>query len=428
MSGERKSMFFSKISTKNFSPFVLFSMACSFFIALEYGVSRPTSNAFFVSTFGASFYPYAWIATVPLNFFVISLYNRFLPKIGCQKMMRFMVFLVMSVSFFAYAFIEKYPKLVFFHYLWKDIYILLMFKQLWSLIHSSIDTKKAKYLYGLFFGIGGMGSIVGSFLPGFFAVTLGSKNLFLATIPAYLALLFFYQKALKESTQHLGFQQDFSFSMKSGFSLVWEKRFLMYILFLVVFMQLSVAFVEYQFNFYLEKHIPSLDLRTEYCGNIVSVVNILATSFQLLGGFLLIEMLGLKYAHRMIPLCLCAQGILFQIFPSFSMISLSFISTKSMDHSFFGIVREMLYIPLTKEEKFRAKAVIDVFAYRTAKAVASFFLIFIQGFSSPFTIKWISSISLMIFIFWAFLTVKMFQEDSIWNVEKKSLPKKLPLS
>jgi hypothetical protein len=40
--------------------------------------------------------------------------------------------------------------------MWKDIYVLLMYKQIWALLNSSIDSKKAKYLYGVIFTIGGI--------------------------------------------------------------------------------------------------------------------------------------------------------------------------------------------------------------------------------------------------------------------------------
>ena len=49
-----------------------------------------------------------------------------------------------------------------------------------------------------------------------------------------------------------------------------------------------------------------------------------------------------------------------------------------MDFSVFSIIREMLYLPMKTEEKFRSKAIIDVFASRTAKAFAAFFILFID--------------------------------------------------
>ena len=41
------------------------------------------------------------------------------------------------------------------------------------------------------------------------------------------------------------------------------------------------------------------------------------------------------------------------------------------DKDVFNILKEMLYVPLKTDEKFKAKAIIDIFAYRSAKAFAS---------------------------------------------------------
>jgi len=67
-----------------------------------------------------------------------------------------------------------------------------------------------------------------------------------------------------------------------------------------------------------------------------------------------------------------------------------FICNKSLDFSVFGVVKEMLYIPLKPDEKFRAKAVIDVFAYRSSKAVASLLILFITAFVSNQMLTWLT--------------------------------------
>ncbi len=392
--------------------FILSIMACAFFITCEYAVIRPTSNAIFLSHFSAKTFPYVWLATVPLNFLIVFLYNRFLKSFGCLKMLFVIVSLVIGINCLCALFIEKYSFLAFFHYIFKDIYILLMFKQLWSLIHMTIDTSKAKYLYGVLFGMGGVGAIIGSLVPGFLAVQVGSQNLFYFTIPIYLMLFLSYALAFKYSKKT--FTQDFSDEKRlslDSFKVVFQKKFLTYILLLVVFMQMITAFVDYQFNIFLEKNIIDLDLKTQYYGRLIGIVNILTTIFQLVGGFILIHFLGLKKSHFLAPLILCSNALLFLFFPTFAMISFSLVIVKSMDHSFFGIIREMLYIPLKPEEKFKAKAVIDVFAYRSAKAFASLLLLSLQFFVLDESIFIVSIFSICTFILWGYVVYLMFRES-----------------
>jgi len=401
----------------NFDParrlFVLAAMFSAFLISAEYGIIRPASNAIFITHFTAGFFPYAWLATVPLNLAIVYLYNRFLPKWGCWRTFLTSVAAVSLVNAICGLFVERYPLLSFFHFIWKDIYILLLFKQLWSLIHSTVDTGKAKYLYGFLFGMGGLGSVAGSLIPSFLAVKMGSPKLFFFTVPLYLALFFFYSLAYKNSQLKTDFRAALfpdAKEGKNGFSQVLNSRFLTYILLVVVFMQISIAFVDYQFNVFLEANISTRDLRTQYCGRMVSIINSLTTTFQFLGGFLLIHFLGLKNAHRSVPIFLLGNGLLFLLFPTFGMISYAYISIKAIDYSFFSVIREMLYIPLKTDEKFRAKAVIDVFGYRTAKALAAFILLSFQFFTSSKPVYLVGFCSLITFLAWSLIVLLMFRQ------------------
>lgn len=395
--------------------FLLAVTICGFLISAEYGITRPASNAIFVTNYTANFFPYAWLATVPLNLLVVYLYNRFLPNHGCLKTFLTTILAVSSINALAALFVPKFPPLAFFQYIWKDIYILLMFKQLWSLIHATVNTSKAKYIYGFLYGMGGLGSVLGSLVPGFFAVKVGSEKLLYFTAPVYLLLFFFYSLAVKKSPlkdQKADFKQALFTETggKGASSMILNSPFLKYILLLVVFMQISIAFVDYQFNAFLETHIPTLDLRTQYCGRIMGTINSITTTFQFLGGFILIHLLGLKNSHRIVPFYLLGNALLFLLSPTFGMISYTFIAIKSIDFSFFGVIREMLYIPLKLDEKFRAKAVIDVFAYRTAKALASFLLLFFQFFMAVKPIYLVSACSIITFIAWSWVVYLMFNQ------------------
>src|SRR5690606_17799429 len=94
---------------------------------------------------------------------------------------------------------STFPHLIFLQFAWKDLYVLLMLKQLWSMIHSTVSVKRAKYLYGFIYGTGTLGAISGSLVPTFLATAIGSEKILFLTIPVYAALLFFYSRALKNS-------------------------------------------------------------------------------------------------------------------------------------------------------------------------------------------------------------------------------------
>ena len=53
---------------------------------------------------------------------------------------------------------------------------------------------------------------------------------------------------------------------------------------------------------------------------------------------------------------------------------------KSFDYSVFRAAKEILYIPLSFDARYRAKEVIDVFAYRTGKGATSILVLALQSF------------------------------------------------
>ncbi len=388
--------------------FLFAVMVCGFFISAEYGVSRPTSNVFFISHFSAKAFPYAWLISIPINFCVIFLYNKLLPRLGAYKIFRGFVFFVLGVSFINFWFIGKSPFLSFFHFIWKDIYILLMFKQLWSMIHATIPASSSRSFYGIIFAAGGLGSIFGSFFPGFLAVHTGSQKLFILTIPFYIVVLLAYRFAYKRSGI-VGGKKAFE-NPSFQFSVVGKivrSRYLSFLLLLVVFMQMSASLLDFQFGSFLEKNIQDLDFRTQYYGRVISLVNMSSTLLQVVLGTFLLNFIKPALGHCMIPLFLGCNLVLTSFFPSLSTVSYSYIGLKAVDYSFFGVLRELLYVKLPLDQKFQVKALIDVFAYRSAKALASFFLLFFPFFLSINPVSLSMGLLAIIAVSWFYIALKM---------------------
>lgn len=382
--------------------FIFFAMLCGFFICCEYSIIRPISHSLFIQTFSAHAFPYAWLALMPINFFIVSLYNRFLPRWGSKKLFLSLIFMVITINIFFALFCKKIPSLSFFFYIWKEIYVLMLFQLLWSVIHSNIELKKAKYLYGIFFGVGGLGSILGSSIPSFFAISYGSENLLFFSIPVCILLSFTYIKMSHYSTgKILSHKPEEKGGMIHGIRLIMGSRFLIFILLVVCFMQISSAIVDFQFNNFLGRSFPIKDVRTEYAARIMGIVHTMTVILQFMGSYFLIKWMGMKRSHYSVPTFLGIPILLMIAMPVFPVISFVFVVYKTMDFSIFGVIKEMLYVPLKPDEKYRAKAVIDVFAYRGAKTFASLLILFVQ-FAFVHVFHILSFVNVLIVILWIF--------------------------
>ncbi|MDX8431797.1 MAG: Npt1/Npt2 family nucleotide transporter [Candidatus Algichlamydia australiensis] len=371
--------------------FVLFAMLCGFFITAEYAVVKPISHSLFIATYGAKLFPLVWLIAIPVNFFVVSLYNRFVFKLGCFRTLLFSTIFSIFVFSFSALFLAKIVWLPFLLYIFKDIYIMLLFQQLWSVIHATFPQNRAKYLYGIFFGVGGIGAALASLIPGFLSVRYGSEKL-LFIAPAFAVLLTIcYGIALR---MRGNFTPSDHKDSGGGLGLIKRSKTLQVILILVVCMQVSATLLEFQFHQNLQLQIPLQDLRTAYLGKLFSVVHTINTFLQFAGSYLVVHFIGLRRAHLMIPTILGLGSISYLFSPNFALLSYNYGMIKSFDYSLFTILKEMLYVPLKVEEKFKAKAFIDVFAYRSSKAFASFILLLVPS-------GMILSCSLVgIFLFW----------------------------
>ncbi len=390
--------------------FIITAMLCIFFISMDYAVVRPVSNALFITDYGVSFFPYAWLFSIPLNLFLVGLYNKYLPKYGCLKTYLSLAMAIMLINSICAVWMQKVSFLSFFLYVWKDVYIMLIFQQVWSLIHINVSVEKSKYLYGFFFGVGGLGTLLGSLFPSFLAVKIGSESLLYITLPLYMLLSVLYVIMLKQSQQVETFALEKKQGMETvlhGLKLIVGSRVLGFISLAVIFMQVVATLFDYQFNTFLEGFVAEKDLRTEYSGRIQIIGQAFTTAMQFLGTYFFVRFFGVKRLHLGIPLILCIISIFCFLVPSFGMITLSFVLLKTFDFSLFTIVKEMLYLPLNSDEKFRAKAFIDVFLHRFAKVFASLIILSLQAVLSTSLLPVLNATIVFIFTIW--IAVAMYQ-------------------
>lgn len=395
--------------------FVVLCMLASFCITCEFAIAKPVSNSIFLYHYGAEWMPFAWLALLPLNYIVVKGYNKLLHTIGPIPLFGLTTVLVSILNVATALYVQEVPLLSFLQFTLKDIYILLMFQQLWSVIHVTIKMKEAKYLYGFIFGVGGLGSFTGSFLTSTFATVIGSENLLFFTPAIYAVYCALFIALVTVSKWHTGCSSLDMFtgtnkSTRNGFQLVGSSKYLQYILIIVVAMQLTTTLVEYQFNHYLEMTYPEMDPRTAYQGKLFSWVNGITALMQFFGSAAFVHVMGLVRAQMFMPLILTGFAVGNVLFPTFAMMSLAYGSIKSLDYSVFRVATEMLYIPLTVEEKFKAKSVIDVFAYRSAKALGSFIVLALQWLFPLFVHESINVGAFIVLILWLFATYGIAKE------------------
>ena len=161
----------------------------------------------------------------------------------------------------------------------------------------------------------------------------------------------------------------------TGIRVLLRSRYLTLIFLLVITTQVVSTVLDLRFNGLVEESISDTDARTAFYGEFYGQwLGISAFVLQIIGAPLLLRFLPLRLIHLCIPLIhFIACGVLTRT-PSLWTGAMAFLFFKALDYSLFRAGKEIFYIPLSYDPRYRAKQMIDSFGYRTAKSGSGFLI------------------------------------------------------
>ncbi|HJP49843.1 MAG TPA: Npt1/Npt2 family nucleotide transporter [Pseudomonadales bacterium] len=364
---------------KQYQVAVLMALAALFTLA-GYEFIRSASTVLFKSAYGAENLPLVMAAMPVVVFLGVALYGRILSALGPRRTL-----LVTSLGsglliFTCYLLVVSGSKVVTpFLYLIKELYIVLLIEQYWSYINSSLAPDTAKKLNGPITGIAGFGGALGGTLVGMTAGEWGTEAMLLfasvSVIPAALVSNLTYRlhgepevpTLVESSAGHMGWH--------------WFKGnpTLTYLLVIVLISQLVAAVLDLKFQGLLSiQFAGNPDEETAFQGWFFGTLNTSVLLLQFIIAPVLMSLVALRWVHILMPLIHVTAIGLAIVEPTVFSVGLAFFLFKAFDYSVFRAAKEVLYVPLGFDERYRAKQIIDVFGYRTGKGASSVVIVLLQ--------------------------------------------------
>ena len=348
-------------------------VAAVFLIALAalfllggYELLRSSTSSVFQTFYGSSKMPAATILSPLSVILVIWVYGKLLTRMGPSGALAATSILSGLVIFGCYLGIHAgYGPAAAFLYVFRKGYIVLLIEQYWSFINSVLTPAQARRYNGPVCGLASLGAIVGGLLVHASAERLGTEQLVLAAAlclaPAAVCSAWAYRLGgePQPTVLELGGRQG-TLALK----LFVEQPYLMRIAVLIWLTQVVSTVFEFRFYDLAERAIADQDQRTAYFGSFWATVNSVAAVMQFLAAPLLLAKVRLRRIHEAMPLVhlLTACGLLFA--PSLLMGAGALLGFKTFDYSLFRAAKEIFYLPLSFDARYRAKQVIDSFGYR----------------------------------------------------------------
>ena len=367
---------------------------CFFLVLFSYSFIRPLTQALYLTAMGSDKLPHVWIISAGAMAVTVWIYNRFVSS--AKPLSLYAISNFVAIGFFLvfyFYFSVKNKAFSTIAYIVKDIYVVILIEQLWSFCNATFSENRAKTVYGFLAGGCSVGGIIASVMTAKLAAKMGSNNLIFIGCGALLVGVFlfayaYYKSGLRVSPEEEK-QQAFSASQQQaaggkgdevsqertanrallgGLDVVFKSKYLVLICLMLMLSQFVTALIDLQFNQIMEAEVTQLDQRTAYFGKFFAVTNVVSLVFQFVISAPMLHFLGLFLTLIAVPAIIGLGSFGFFFGTTMAVIFATKTANKSLTYSIFRSAKEILYIPLSYVEKYKGKAIIDMFIYRFAKA------------------------------------------------------------
>lgn len=321
-------------------------------------------------------------------------------------------------------------------YLWVGIFNMMAVAQFWAFAADVYTEEQGKRLFAII-GIGASsGAFFGSLITDLLAETLGVYQLLLVAAAilaaaAGLVHVVHLRETRAGNQAYLapddgGGKDDKKKGGGNPFLMVAKHRYLMLLAAFSLVFTLVNTNGEYMLSVLASDHANTLaeagelgegvsigDFLTGFYGNFFLYVNLLGIVFQMFVVSRLVKM-GMNVAFLVFPILALADSALIAVLPMLVVVRWGKTLENSTDYSLNNTVRNMLWLPTTREMKYQAKQAVDTFFVRMGD-VGSALTVFIiatalAGAAAGARVRTVAIINAVLVGIWLFVAVLILRE------------------
>jgi AAA family ATP:ADP antiporter len=409
-----------------------------FLLLTAYYLIKPVREALILAMESGAEYKSYMSAVIALALvFAVPAYARFVDKLPRLRLVVGVTLFFAShlVLFFLASLVEPLRRnmgLVFF--VWIGIFNMMVVAQLWSFANDLFTEEQGTRLFALVALGASLGAALGSKVAGWLVEPLGVYALLLvsAAILVGCAFLFVVSERLSVDFRTRHSQEPaLMFAAKErhakrerprgAFALVVRNRYLLAIaLFTLVFSWANTN-GEYMFGKLVKvaasEAVKSGEIQPDAVGKFIGrsyadfffAVNIIGVFLQAVVVSRVAKYGGTGPALFVLPIITLASGLSVLAVPMLAVLRVGKTLENATDYSLNNTVRQMLWLPTTKEMKYKAKQAIDTFFVRTGD-VASALLVYVGAELLSWSVRWFAAANVVLAAAWIFFAWRIRRE------------------
>ena len=402
-----------------------------FLLLAAYYIFRPVRESLILTEGGAEVKSYASAGQALLLLLVIPAYGAFASKVNRIRLITWVsLFFISHLLIFAYLGSRGVHVGVAF-FLWVGIFNVLVIAQFWAFANDIYTEEQGKRLFAIV-GVGAsLGAWVGAWVAGLLFSRLGPYQLMILSALVLLACILASHIANRHEAAgpeaKIQAAQE-PLRKEGGFRLIAKSRYLALIAALIVLLnvvnttgefllgklvvQAADQYVRGLLNGAVALSAEAETLKRtfigEFYGNFYSWVNLLALLFQLFLVSRIFKYIGVRGALFILP-CIALGGYgMLLAFPLLGAVRIAKVLENSTDYSIQNTARHALFLPTSREAKYKAKAAIDTFFWRAGDVLQAGVVFF--GTRAAWDVGGFAGLNLIFVTLWLVIVAFVYRE------------------
>ncbi len=378
----------------------------SFLAMTAYNNIKPSATSKFIKDLGADNLPWVYIIAGLTLGFILQYYSRLVGKIPYRWVLpgtQVVVIAFLIGFWFLFKIGQEWVSAAF--YFWGRLLLgIFLISQFWTLANDIYDPRQAKRIFGFIGGGASLGGMTGSGLTSLLVERVGTENLVLFSA-AILGICFFIVIQIQRIQQPAEATSSFTVAKETvgggeALAMLRQSKHLRLIALVIGFAALGAVTIEQQLNMAVEGEVTTQDAITSFLAGITFYVSLIGFIIQVWLVSRIYRIVGIGFALIVLPFGLGATALLILFNPVLWAPSVARVLDSSLRYSLNKTTNEVLFLPLPKELKLKAKSFVDVTADRfIGKGIGGAVLLLVI---KVFGFSWyqISYISLVYCVLW----------------------------
>ena len=316
-------------------------------------------------------------AVVPMGF--IPLYAWFSSKVNRMKLVLGLnVFFLICIEFFSFAVRANVPYIGVAFFIWVGIFSLSVIAQFWSLANDLYTEDQGKRLFPIIAIGATLGSPIGSklaselFDTGIAAPSILHISAFLLVVS--MLLYWVLQTRFSMGSRHATAQSEQKLTRTNGFTLLMRSRYLLLIAALLLVLNIVNTTGEYILGSKVVEAAdqavaadPSVDKKAfigSFYGSFFFIVNIVTFLLQAFIVSRIVKFFGIAGVVLALPFIALGAYTTIALGAGLALIRWMKTAENATDYSVMNTARAMLWLPTSREEKYKGKQTVDTFIVR----------------------------------------------------------------